>query len=73
MPQHRATFTKDEWSALRVLVDHLRRAEPKDRERLREGMRGLGFYISDFEKAESRFVLSDLDRLVQMGEIKVVG
>ena len=72
MPQHRATYTPEEWAALRVLVDHLRRADPKDRERLREGMRGLGFYISDWTKAESRFVLSDLDRLLASGEIKVV-
>ena len=72
MPDHRATFTAEEWAALRVLVDHLRRAPEKDRERLREGMRGLGFYISDFEKKEGRFVLSDLERLREMGEIKVV-
>ena len=71
MPEHRATFTAEEWAALRVLVDHLRRAPEKDRERLREGMRGLGFYISDFEKAENRFVLSDLDRLLQSGEVKI--
>ena len=71
MPEHRAAFTVEEWAALRVLVDHLRRAPEKDRERLREGMRGLGFYISDFEKAENRFVLSDLDRLLESGDVKI--
>ncbi len=71
MPQHRNTFTAEEWAALRVLVDHLRRAPQKDRERLREGMRGLGFYISDFAKAENRFVLSDLDRLMDAGDVKI--
>ena len=71
MPEHRATFTAEEWAALRVLVDHLRRAPEKDRERLREGMRGLGFYISDFAKAEGRFVLSDLDRLMESGGVKI--
>lgn len=71
MPDHRATFTPDERVALRVLVDHLRRAPQKDREGLREGMRGLGFYISDFEKAEGRFVISDLDRQLESGEIKI--
>ena len=73
MPVHRATFTAEEFAALRVLVDHLRRAPAKDRERLREGMRGLGFYISDFEKADNRFVLSDLDRLLHSGEVKIKG
>jgi hypothetical protein len=71
MPKHRDTFTSEELQALRVLVDHLRRAPKQEQELLRSGMRGLGFYISDFEKAENRFVPSDLDRLVQEGRVKI--
>ena len=71
MPKHRDTFTSEELGALRVLVDHLRRAPKAEQELLRGGMRGLGFYISDFEKAENRFVPSDLDRLVHEGRIKI--
>jgi hypothetical protein len=71
MPKHRDTFTSAELGALRVLVDQLRRAPKQEQELLRSGMRGLGFYISDFEKAENRFVPSDLDRLVQEGRIKI--
>ena len=71
MPKHRDTFTTEELQALRVLVDHLRRAPKQEQELLRSGMRGLGFYISDFEKAENRFVPSDLDRLVQEGRVKI--
>ncbi len=45
MPKHRTTFTSAEWTALGVLVEHLRRAPKEERELLRCGMRGLGFYI----------------------------
>ena len=71
MPKHRSSFTTAEWTALHVLVEHLRRAPKEDQELLRSGMRGLGFYISDFEKAEHRFVPSDLDRLLQQGRVRV--
>jgi len=71
MPKHRDTFTPAEFEALKVLVDHLRRAPREERELLRSGMRGLGFYISDFEKAENRFVPSDLDRIVHEGRLKI--
>ena len=71
MPKHRNTFTHAEWSALRVLVEHLRGAAKKDRELLRGGMRGIGFYISDYSKAEDRFVTSDLDRILHEGKIRV--
>ena len=71
MPKHRTTFTSAEWTALGVLVEHLRRAPQKERELLRCGMRGLGFYISDYTKAENRFVPSDLDRLVHDGRVKI--
>ena len=71
MPKHRNTFSSAEWAALRVLVDHLRRAPKEDHELLRAGMRGLGFYISDFEKAEHRFVSSDLDRILHQGRVRV--
>jgi hypothetical protein len=72
MPKHRNTFTQAEWTALRVLVDHLRRAPKAEQELLRCGMRGLGFYISDYTKAENRFVTSDLDRLLEQGKVHVM-
>ena len=69
MPKHRNVFTAAEWSALRVLVDHLRRAPHKDRELLRAGMRGIGFYISDFTRSVDRFLSTDLERLLQEGRV----
>ena len=71
MPQHRTTFTSTEWTAVRALVERLRRAPDEDRDLLRGGLRGLGFYISDFERAENRFVPSDLDRLVREERVKI--
>jgi len=71
MPKHRNTFTQQEWAALRVLVDALRGAQKKDRELLRGGMRGIGFYISDYSRAEDRFVTSDFDRILHEGKVRV--
>lgn len=71
MPKHRNTFTQLEWAALRVLVDALRGAPKKDRELLRGGMRGIGFYISDYSRAEDRFVTSDFDRILHEGKVRV--
>jgi hypothetical protein len=31
----------------------------------------MGFYISDFSRAEDRFVTSDLDRILSEGKIRV--
>ena len=73
MPKHRNTFTSAEFAAIKVMVEHLRRAPKNEQELLRSGMRGLGFYISDFEKAENRFVPSDLDRILNEGRITIVG
>ena len=73
MPKHRNSFTAAEWTALRVLVDALRRAPKQEQELLRGGMRGLGFYISDYTKAENRFVTSDLERLLYEGKVHVEG
>jgi len=71
MPKHRNSFSAAEWQALRVLVEHLRGAVKKDRELIRGGMRGMGFYISDYSRAEDRFVTSDLDRILQEGKVRV--
>jgi hypothetical protein len=71
MPKHRNTFTQAEWNALRVLVDRLRGAEKKDRELIRGGLRGMGFYISDYSRAEDRFVTSDMDRILQEGRVQI--
>ena len=71
MPKHRNTFSSAEWSALRVLCEHLRRAPKEEQELLRGGMRGLGFYISDYTKAENRFVPSDLDRLLREERVRI--
>jgi len=73
MAGHRTTFTAVEWLTLRTLVRNLERAKPEDQKRLRDGMRGLGFYISDFEKRGSSFSLPDLDHLLDQGEVKVRG
>ena len=71
MAEHRTIFTLEEARALRLMARRLDLADEDDQKRLRDGMRGLGFYISDFEKAGSRFGLADFDRLIEEGRLKV--
>jgi hypothetical protein len=69
----RTTFTIEEAVALRLMARRLEDANTDDQKRLRDGMRGLGFYISAFEKAGSRFGVRDFDRLIEEGQVKIRG
>lgn len=73
MAEHRTTFTLEELLALRLMARRLDAADEDDRKRLRDGMRGFGFYISDFENASSRFGLKDFDQLIEEGRLKARG
>jgi hypothetical protein len=73
MAEHRTTFTAHEWLAVRVLVGQLLKAPKEDQELLRGGLRGIGFYISDYTRAENRFVVSDLDRILDSGDVRIRG
>ena len=68
------TFTQDEFNRLRELVLELRRAYGDDQKPIRDKMRKIGFYITDFSvSGPAGFTESDLKDLVQTGQIKIVG
>jgi len=73
MADHKTVFTAEEWLALRVLVRRLEKADEADQKCLRDGLRGLGFYISDHGKEGARFGLADLQRLLDDGAVRVRG
>jgi hypothetical protein len=74
MSEHRTSFTAAEWLTLRTLAEHLDGAKnPDDQQSLRSGMRGLGFYIMDFDAVGDRFGLVDLQRLLDGGRLTIRG
>ena len=71
MAAHRRSFTRDELDELRRLVREKQTADRDRQKRLRDRMRKIGFYISDFTDEPEGFVASDLDALIQRGTITI--
>jgi hypothetical protein len=69
----RRRFSATEWIALRVLVKQRGSAAENDQKRLRGGLRGLGFYLRDFEKAGRRCWSAALESLLDNGTLRIYG
>jgi hypothetical protein len=70
----RARFTAQEAAEIRRLLGLIRRAEPgHPQKRLRDQLRALGFYITDWAGGPAGFTISDFDDLVAHGLVKVEG
>ena len=66
------TFTVDEINALKQLIALRVKADRSKQKRIRDAMRSIGFYGGDdFGIRDCQ--VSDLERLIRNGEIKVVG
>ena len=71
----RSTFSQREATEIRATLPALSRARlDGDRQRakaLRDSLRALPFYISDWERDRQGFELSDFERLVSEGSIQI--
>jgi len=67
----RSTFTSAELAKIRSLLAEKQRAGRSRQKSLRQQIRDLGFYISDFAANRNGFGPNDLDRLVKTGRIRV--
>lgn len=67
-------FTKAEAAQVKGLLQRVRKAEPGTPQKLlRDQLRRLGFYISDWAGGPGGFTASDFDDLVQRGSITIAG
>lgn len=66
-------FTKDEISRLARLVAELENATPDRKKVIRNSMRNLGFYITDFSNDNEGFNLRKLESLIDNHIIKIIG
>jgi hypothetical protein len=64
-------FSKESAAEIRRLLGAVRRAEPPQQKGLRQRIRDLGFFISDFNRPASGFTPGDFDDLVAAGQIEV--
>ena len=57
---------------IRGFLGEVRRSPHDQQKRLRQQIRDLGFYISDFSRPDSGFTPADFDALVAQGTIRIV-
>lgn len=68
----RDRFSRSEADEIRRLLHLVRRAEPGRRQKLlRDQLRAIDFYISDFAGGPARFTRSDFDDLVRDGRVTI--
>jgi hypothetical protein len=65
-------FTAATAERIRVLLGRTRNAPRHEQKVLRQAIRNLGFFITDFDRSGSGFRPEDFDGLVRSGQIEVV-
>jgi G:T/U-mismatch repair DNA glycosylase len=69
--QGRDEFTSAEADKIRKLLRDKQRANRTRQKALRQSLRSIGFYITDFGSSPGGFGPSDFDRLVRAGRIRI--
>jgi hypothetical protein len=64
-------FTRSAAARIRMLLAQTRAADRARQKGLRQDIRDLGFYISDFSRPASGFTPEDFDELVRTKQITV--
>lgn len=68
---HRSSFNRHEIATIKNLLVEIRNANPDAQKMLRDKLRSMGFYSTDYENDQQGFTASDVDRLVANGAITV--
>ena len=71
MQRSRTKFTSAEAVEIRGLLAEARRAERSDQKRLRDRLRRIGFYITDFDLSFRGFGPEAFDRLIAQGSVEI--
>jgi hypothetical protein len=66
-------FSHQEADRIRILVSKTRSANRDQQKRLRQQLRDMHFFISDFPRPSSGFTVQDFDEHVRKGRIEVRG
>lgn len=68
---HRTAFSREELATIKDLLSDIRTSDRDRQKMLRDQLRQMGFYITDYEDDQRGFTASDVDRLVANGAITV--
>jgi len=66
-------FSKSEFKQLKTLIKEKQTADKTEQKSIRNRIRKIGFYFSDFSNQKKGYDISDLEQLVNTGEIKIIG
>jgi serine/threonine-protein kinase len=69
----RASFSEGEADKIRSILAEIRRAERTRQKELRDKLRSMGFFISDWSSNQSGFTASDFDDLIRNGWVLIEG
>jgi hypothetical protein len=69
--QGKRLFNKTEERRIRELISKKVNADRSEQKRLRQELRDIGFYISDFTKSSKGFTLKDFELLKHSGQINI--
>ena len=65
-------FLKSEFEQLKTLIKDKQTADKTQQKSIRNRIRKIGFYFSDFSNQKKGYDISDLEQLLKTGEIKIV-
>ncbi len=66
-------FSEFEFEMLKKLTSEKVKASPDKQKGIRNKIRNLGFYYSDFNTQKNGYDLKDLQQLINSGQIKIIG
>jgi hypothetical protein len=66
-------FFKSEYEQLKTLIKEKQTADKTEQKSIRNRIRKIGFYFSDFSNQKKGYDISDLEQLLKNGEIKIDG
>lgn len=64
-------FSKLEYEQLRILIKEKNKADKVAQKAIRNRIRNIGFYFSNYSSRKSGYDLNDLEKLIRSGEIKI--
>lgn len=65
-------FSKSEFNQLKTLIKEKQTANKTEQKSIRNRIRKIGFYFSDFSNKKKGYDISDIEQLVKTGEIKIL-
>ena len=70
--EHKNTFTEDEANRISELLHQKSRTLGKsEQKKIRDKLRSIGFYITDYSSDQSEFTIFDFENLIKIGRIKI--